>query len=119
MPINSLAQKNKATSYHLGQLKAKLAKLRRELINGPSGGGGGGGGIGFDVARYAASRVDIISPCCSSIDRTGIASVGFVGFPSVGKVSNRRAVIVCRLLIFRLVDIDVQTHRDPFRNIRN
>ncbi|KAK7049618.1 GTP-binding protein rbg1 [Paramarasmius palmivorus] len=60
-------QKNKATSYHLGQLKAKLAKLRRELIAGPSGGGGGGGGIGFDVAR------------------TGIASVGFVGFPSVGK----------------------------------
>ncbi|KAM6495986.1 P-loop containing nucleoside triphosphate hydrolase protein [Amanita muscaria] len=60
-------QKNKATSYHLGQLKAKLAKLKRELISGPSGSGGGGGGIGFDVAR------------------TGIASVGFVGFPSVGK----------------------------------
>ncbi|OAX43866.1 P-loop containing nucleoside triphosphate hydrolase protein [Rhizopogon vinicolor AM-OR11-026] len=61
------AQKNKATSYHLGQLKAKLAKLRRELIS-PSGGGGGGGpGLGFDVAR------------------TGVASVGFVGFPSVGK----------------------------------
>jgi ribosome-interacting GTPase 1 len=31
------AQKNKATSYHLGQLKAKLAKLRRELISTPSG----------------------------------------------------------------------------------
>src|SRR5687767_2007320 len=47
------AQKNKATSYHLGQLKAKLAKLRRELISTPAaGGGGGGGGIGFDVARY-------------------------------------------------------------------
>ncbi|KAH8118584.1 P-loop containing nucleoside triphosphate hydrolase protein [Phellopilus nigrolimitatus] len=59
-------QKNKATSYHLGLLKAKLAKLRRELIA-PQGGGGGGGGLGFDVAR------------------TGIASVGFVGFPSVGK----------------------------------
>lgn len=66
------AQKNKATSYHLGQLKAKLAKLRRELISTPSGGGGGGGGgVGFDVAR------------------TGVASVGFVGFPSVGKVSNK------------------------------
>ncbi|KAH8106113.1 developmentally regulated GTP binding protein 1 [Cristinia sonorae] len=60
-------QKNKATSYHLGQLKAKLAKLRRELINPSTGSGGGGGGLGFDVAR------------------TGIASVGFVGFPSVGK----------------------------------
>ncbi|ODQ77844.1 hypothetical protein BABINDRAFT_9827 [Babjeviella inositovora NRRL Y-12698] len=59
-------QKNKATSFHLGQLKAKLAKLRRELLA-PTGAGGGGGGMGFDVAR------------------TGVASVGFVGFPSVGK----------------------------------
>ena len=66
----SPAQKNKATSYHLGQLKAKLAKLRRELIAPPSS-GGGGGGVGFDVAR------------------TGIASVGFVGFPSVGKVRSQ------------------------------
>lgn len=62
----SKTQKNKNTNYHLGKLKAKLAALRRELIT-PSGGGGGGPGIGFDVAR------------------TGIASVGFVGFPSVGK----------------------------------
>ena len=58
-------QKNKATSFHLGTLKAKLAKLRRELLT-PTG-GGGGGGIGFDVAK------------------TGVARVGFVGFPSVGK----------------------------------
>ncbi|KAH9482810.1 Ribosome-interacting GTPase 1 [Psilocybe cubensis] len=65
--IKAKTQKNKATSYHIGQLKAKLAKLRRELIAPPSSGGGGGGGVGFDVAR------------------TGIASVGFVGFPSVGK----------------------------------
>ncbi|TGZ82562.1 developmentally regulated GTP-binding protein 1 [Ascodesmis nigricans] len=59
-------QKNKATSYHLGQLKAKLAKLRKELVAPPSS-GGGGAGVGFDVAR------------------TGVASVGFIGFPSVGK----------------------------------
>lgn len=59
-------QKNKATSFHLGQLKAKLAKLRRELLT-DSSGGGGGGGVGFDVAR------------------TGVATIGFVGFPSVGK----------------------------------
>ncbi len=32
-------QKNKATNYHIGLLKAKLAKLRQELIT-PSGGGG-------------------------------------------------------------------------------
>lgn len=59
-------QKNKATSFHLGQLKAKLAKLKRELLT-PTTGGGGGGGAGFDVAR------------------TGVASIGFIGFPSVGK----------------------------------
>ena len=59
-------QKNKATAYHLGTLKAKLAKLRRELLT-PTGGGGGGPGVGFDVAK------------------TGVARVGFVGFPSVGK----------------------------------
>ncbi|WVN89866.1 uncharacterized protein L203_105096 [Cryptococcus depauperatus CBS 7841] len=59
-------QRNKATEYHLGQLKAKLAKLRRDLIT-PSGGGGGGPGIGFDVAR------------------SGQATVTVIGFPSVGK----------------------------------
>ncbi|GAA5829752.1 hypothetical protein JCM3766R1_001293 [Sporobolomyces carnicolor] len=66
--IEDETQKNKATSHHLGGLKAKLAKLKRELLT-PTSGGGGGGGVGFDVAR------------------TGIASVGFIGFPSVGKSS--------------------------------
>jgi hypothetical protein len=63
-------QKNKATSGHLGMLKAKLAKLRRDLLDptkGPGAGGGGGGGDGFDV------------------NKVGDARVGFVGFPSVGK----------------------------------
>ncbi|CAN0424746.1 unnamed protein product, partial [Hapterophycus canaliculatus] len=43
-------QKNKATSQHLGLLKAKVAKLKRELLEADSGGkgGGGGGGRGFD-----------------------------------------------------------------------
>eukprot|EP00064_Thunnus_orientalis_P016993 superscaffoldBa00003498_g17067 len=59
-------QRNKATAHHLGLLKARLAKLRRELIT-PKGGSGGGTGEGFDVAK------------------TGDARVGFVGFPSVGK----------------------------------
>jgi len=58
-------QKNKATSAHLGMLKAKLAKFKRELITPKS--GGGGAGEGFDVAK------------------TGDARIGFVGFPSVGK----------------------------------
>lgn len=61
-------QRNKATARHLGLLKAQLAKLRRELID-PKGSGGGGKSEGFDVAK------------------TGDARIGFVGFPSVGKVS--------------------------------
>lgn len=51
---------------HLCQLKAKLAKYKRELLTEP-GKGGGGAGEGFDVRSV------------------GDARVGFVGFPSVGK----------------------------------
>ena len=54
-------QKNKATNYHLGTLKAKLAKLRSELFLEQSGGGGSGGaGEGFDVARNGDARVALI-----------------------------------------------------------
>lgn len=56
-------QKNKATEYHLGVLKAKIAKLRKNLYA-PSGTGGGGG---FDIRKE------------------GDATVVLVGFPSVGK----------------------------------
>ena len=41
----SRTQKNKATSNHLGMLKAKLAKLRRELIEPKGGGGKAGEGV--------------------------------------------------------------------------
>lgn len=58
-------QKNKATEGHLGLLKARLAKLRNELIEG--GKSSGAKGEGFDVVR------------------TGNASVAMIGFPSVGK----------------------------------
>ena len=60
-------QKNKATAGHLGLLKAKLAKLKRELIAQSAASSGGGGGEGFDVRS------------------TGDARIGLVGFPSVGK----------------------------------
>lgn len=90
-----LAQKNKATSYHLGLLKAKLAKLRRELIE-PKSGGGGGAGIGFDVAR------------------TGVASVGFVGFPSVGKVSVECVVQAWIANMDSPVNFNVEADWDTF-----
>ena len=62
-------QKNKATESHLGLLKAKLSKLRRELMDTSSGkkGGGGGSERGFEVSKSGDTRV------------------GLVGFPSVGK----------------------------------
>ena len=43
---------------HLGLLKARLAKLRRELIE-PKG-GGGGTGEGFDVAKTGDARIGFV-----------------------------------------------------------
>jgi len=63
----SRTQKNKATSGHLGLLKAKVAKLKREIILGKARASGGGPGEGFDVTK------------------SGDARVGMIGFPSVGK----------------------------------
>jgi len=59
-------QKNKATAHHVGLLKAKLAKLKRELID-ASCKKSGGSGEGFEVQK------------------TGDTRIGLVGFPSVGK----------------------------------
>ncbi|KAI9714743.1 MAG: Ribosome-interacting GTPase 2 [Bogoriella megaspora] len=59
-------QKNKATEYHLGLLKGKLARLRAQLLE-PGPGAGSSGGAGFDVSK------------------SGDARIALVGFPSVGK----------------------------------
>ncbi|XP_005112963.1 developmentally-regulated GTP-binding protein 2 [Aplysia californica] len=61
----SRTQKNKATEYHLGLLKAKIAKLRQQLLE-PSG-KTAQKGEGFDVMK------------------SGDARVALIGFPSVGK----------------------------------
>ncbi len=57
-------QYNKATEYHIGLLKAKLAKLRAQMIEGQK---RGGGGKGFDVKKGGNARVVMI------------------GYPSTGK----------------------------------
>ncbi|KAI8058186.1 P-loop containing nucleoside triphosphate hydrolase protein [Syncephalis plumigaleata] len=58
-------QKNKATEYHLGLLKAKLARYRVQLLEPTK--SGGAKGEGFDVMK------------------SGDARVVMIGFPSVGK----------------------------------
>jgi small GTP-binding protein len=67
--LQARTQKNKATNYHLGTLKAKLAKLKTELIQGPGGKSAGSkdAGRGFEVSKSGDTRI------------------GLVGFPSVGK----------------------------------
>lgn len=62
-------QKNKATNYHLGTLKAKIAKLKSELLHGSGGKSAGTKNAerGFDVTKSGDTRI------------------GLVGFPSVGK----------------------------------
>ncbi|MGB9125751.1 MAG: GTPase, partial [Nitrosotalea sp.] len=61
----SRTQINKATEHHVGLLKAKLAKLKREQEDVKS--RSSGSSVGFDVKR------------------TGDATVVFIGLPSVGK----------------------------------
>ena len=58
-------QKNKATEHHLGRLKAKMARLKDEMIKQAMAKGGGAGGY--------------------SVKKSGDATVTLVGFPSVGK----------------------------------
>lgn len=58
-------QKNKATNGHLGLLKAKIAKLKREMLLGSKKTGPAGEGF--------------------SVTKSGDARVGMIGFPSVGK----------------------------------
>lgn len=61
-------QKNKATEYHIGLLKGKLARYRQQLLEPPPG-ASSGGGQGFEVSK------------------SGDARVALIGFPSVGKSS--------------------------------
>ncbi|KIM85449.1 hypothetical protein PILCRDRAFT_96508 [Piloderma croceum F 1598] len=61
----SRSKKSRATEYHLGLLKAKLARYRAQLLEPAS--KSGGAGTGFDVQK------------------SGDARVALIGFPSVGK----------------------------------
>jgi len=81
-------RKNKATEGHLGLLKAKLAKLRREQVDQVMR-TGGGQGEGFDVMK------------------SGDARVGLIGFPSVGKST----------LLNKLTDTYSEVHEREFTTL--
>jgi small GTP-binding protein len=57
-------QKNKATEHHIGKLKAKIARLRSEL----------------DIRKSTGAKGKGFA-----IKKSGDATVGLIGFPSVGK----------------------------------
>ena len=69
-----------ATEYHLGLLKAKLAKYRSQLLE-PQG-KKGEKGEGFDVMK------------------SGDARVALIGFPSVGKVRRNKKTNVSQWYTF-------------------
>eukprot|EP00827_Trimyema_finlayi_P001394 TRINITY_DN1536_c0_g1_i2.p1 TRINITY_DN1536_c0_g1~~TRINITY_DN1536_c0_g1_i2.p1 ORF type:complete len:377 (+),score=129.18 TRINITY_DN1536_c0_g1_i2:51-1181(+) len=74
----SRTQYNKATEKHIGSLKAKLAKLRTQMLEPPAKGAGEGG---FDVAKYGNARIALI------------------GFPSVGKSTFLSSVTSTQSLV--------------------
>ena len=67
-------QKNKATNYHLGTLKAKIAKLKSELVNGPGGKSAGTKNAerGFDVSKSGDTRIGLVGFPVSSISQTSV-----------------------------------------------
>lgn len=69
-----------ATEYHLGLLKAKLAKYRSQLLEPTK--KGGDKGEGFDVLK------------------SGDARVALIGFPSVGKVRTTISQFLSLCIIF-------------------
>lgn len=71
-------QKNKATEFHLGVLKARIAKLRTQLMEGPK--TGAAKGEGFDVMKSGDGRVALI------------------GFPSVGEFTPCSMTVVSLFL---------------------
>ncbi|KAK7686963.1 Ribosome-interacting GTPase 2 [Cerrena zonata] len=68
-------QKNKATEYHLGLLKGKLARLRRELLEPQPGQGSSGGGQGFEVSKAGDALTNTKSEA-ANYEFTTLTSVG-------------------------------------------
>lgn len=79
---------NKATSHHIGRLKAKLARLKEDMVKRASSKGGGEG---------------------YSVRKSGDATVVLVGYPSVGKSTllNRLTGAQSRVGTYEFTTLDV------------
>ena len=79
---------NKATSHHIGRLKAKLARLKEDMIKRASSKGGGDG---------------------YSVRKSGDATVVLVGYPSVGKSTllNRLTGAQSKIGAYEFTTLDV------------
>ena len=71
-------QINKATEHHLGLLKAKIAKLKREQE--------------ADITKKSGMKSDGFD-----VRRSGDATVVFIGLPSVGKSTLLKQINWCKI----------------------
>lgn len=90
---------SKATEYHLGLLKAKLARYRAELLEPTS--KSGGAGTGFEVQK------------------SGDARVALIGFPSVGKVCSNFTDISIHFIHLRTHIVNISQQDDAHRICRS
>ncbi len=93
-------QINKATEHHVGLLKAKLARYRRELEEATQ--SKSGGGVGF------------------SVKKTGDATVVFIGLPNVGKSTllNRLTNAKSQVASYQFTTVNIVPGMMEYRSAR-
>ncbi|KAK4417304.1 Developmentally-regulated G-protein 3 [Sesamum alatum] len=105
-------QKNKATAHHLGLLKAKLAKLRREILTPASKGGGGAGAACLVVFLQVASYEFTTLTCIPGVITYRGAKIQLLDLPGIiegakdGKGRGRQVISTARTCNCILIVLD-------------